>query len=284
MEKTAVFWIRDGVLIDRMPVNAVAFAVSSLTHSYAEARSKTNLSDLINFAFAVSGISCADKMEKFNRERFPLINDVAQASRYYNELAGRAANHCRYFDGACDLLRELKSHGRLNFITSAVDQSVLDAWADSDQGRVVVPHIEEILARRSSQFTKGRAHFAYVHERYGIEKIFYVADAVSEIATGAELSSEFNIVPVGFANLITPQKISSACQLVMKEHDNLQQSASDFPASALDLDQYALRLPGEDELVASLRDAKAKEIVTGSAGDIMANLAAYLETALADLV
>ena len=31
-EDIAIVWIRDGILVDRMPENAVAFALSSLQH------------------------------------------------------------------------------------------------------------------------------------------------------------------------------------------------------------------------------------------------------------
>lgn len=129
MQRTAVFWIRDGVLIDRMPINAVVFAIANLTHADSRISSKIDLTSLVNFAFEKSGISCVDKRRSFISENSSLVGDVTAAAGYYNELAGRAASHCSYFDDACEPVKYLQGLGVLNFITSAVERFNLDNWA-----------------------------------------------------------------------------------------------------------------------------------------------------------
>ena len=91
----------------------------AIAHASAKQASRADLTELVNFAFATSGISCADKMKRFNSECFELIGDVPAASDYYNRLCAAAAEQCHYFKGACELLVELKDAGALNFITWA---------------------------------------------------------------------------------------------------------------------------------------------------------------------
>lgn len=246
MQRTAVFWIRDGVLVDRMPVNAVAFAFASLIHANS---TEIDLTSLINFAFETSGISCAEKMLKFNTDVLPLITDVTAAAQYYNELAGCAANHCEFFDGACELVRHLQEElGVMNFITSAVEQDFLDNWAQSRQAMPLVPHLTEILGKRSAEFSKGRAHFIHARERYGAQRIVYIADAVAEITTGAQFAHESNILPVGFANVITNEKIRQAFNQVMDAHKTLA-FAGEPQTPNFALDESKLLLPDEATLI-----------------------------------
>ena len=275
MPRTAVFWIRDGVLIDRMPVNAVAFAIACLSYTAPGASVHTNVTELINFAFETSGISCADKMAKFNKEKLPLVADVAAAAAYYNELAGKAAESCAYFSGACELVGRLKAAGALNFITSAVEQSVLDQWAKSVQGGQLTAHLTEILGKRD-RFNKGRDHFAHVFSQYGVERIFYVADAVAEIRSGATFAEQFAISPIGFANVISAAKIKEAYQLVLGEHEKLLLSKGESCVAFGDIDESALCLPGEAALANMLKAAGATFVVGGEANHIVNNLTAAL--------
>ena len=136
---TAAVWIRDGVLINRMHINAAAFAFATWKYSRSELREKTSLEELINFAFEKSGISCADKMRWYERERENIGIDVDVAVSYYNTIASEAANRAGYFPGALDLLRDLQNVGVHNFITSAVDQDVLDNWLKTEQGQQIDP-------------------------------------------------------------------------------------------------------------------------------------------------
>jgi hypothetical protein len=61
-KQAAVMWIRDGVLINRMPINAVAFAYAYFLSAPAAEQESLNVTSLVNFAFAQSGISCLEKM------------------------------------------------------------------------------------------------------------------------------------------------------------------------------------------------------------------------------
>lgn len=63
--------------------------------------------------------------------------DFDAAVKLYNALATEAACSASYFDGAIDALAWLKTCSASNFVTSAVEQEVLDAWATSSQGRLI---------------------------------------------------------------------------------------------------------------------------------------------------
>lgn len=290
-QKTAIFWIRDGVLVDRMHINPVAFAVAALCHGDARVTGQTSLTELINFGFATSGISCAEKMRRFNEmfeagetpalpgleapaRRVPLVADVSRAADYYNTLATEAAKHCSYFEGACDLVRHMGRQGVLNFITSAVEQSVLDAWAESPQGAQLAPHLTAILGS-APNFKKGKDHFAFVRENYGVERFFYVADAVSEIRTGGQLAPQFNISPIGFAYVIDTEKVRLAHDLVLAAHQKLWSGAV---SANLELIEAQLSLPGHNALVKMLQDAKATHVVEGDATSIMGVLFSYFQS------
>lgn len=271
MQHTAVFWIRDGVLIDRMPVNAVAFAVAAARF----ADSPIELASLINFAFETSGISCLDKLRKYNNEHGAVIRDVNGAADRYALVATDAAAHCEYFPGTIELVRNLHSSGVHQFITSAVDQSVLDAWADSAQGHVLKPFLTEILGKRGDSFQKGKDHFAYAAEKYAVKRILYVADARAEIVSGSQYSSEFGITPIGFASVITREKIRSAHKLVMDAH--LEKPCEPANRVSLELDENALFLPDQQALIGELKDAGAHIVCTGSFGQITFELSKTLQ-------
>jgi phosphoglycolate phosphatase-like HAD superfamily hydrolase len=272
-QSTAVLWIRDGVLVDRMHINPSAFAVASYAFMSPEGRAVVSLHRLINFAFEKSGFSCAEKMQAFNTETGrELISDIGGAAQFYNELATKAARHASYFPGAIELLRDLHRSGVANYITSAVEQSVMDSWRDGTQGAQVAPYIEEILAKRSG-FCKGRDHFAYVSQPR--THIIYVADAVSEIATGAQCANEFDITTIGFCNVITPERAVEGFQVVMNAFAETQQSTC-IAHDELGIDAKNLRLPDGDEIVTSLNEAGATYLVSGTTDTIYQNLRARL--------
>ncbi len=278
MSKTAVLWIRDGVLVDRMHINPVAFAFAVWVFSSPELRKNTTLESLINFGFEKSGVSCADKMRLYNTEREDILSDVETAAGYYNVLASEAANAANYFPGAADLLRDLQSAGVENFITSAVEQDVLDAWSHSQQGQMIAPYLKEILGKRHN-FSKGRDHFNYVCRGLGNQKIYYVADATAEILTGKKYSQDYNIAAIGFGNVITVDRVLEAVKLVSRALSECKIDTIPFPITVpeIPIDSAKLGLAGEDEIKNTLSDAGAESVVTGSRDKIMQNLRAYFE-------
>ena len=236
----AITWIRDGVLIDRMPENAVSFALASYSqHS-------PSVEELINWAFEKSGISAAEKMRLLGME------NVEEAALRYTELAESA--DVDYFPGAVELIRELKTKGICNFITSAVRQEVLDAWAQTPQGQKVAPYLEILGDGAKGQ--KGEGHFAYVRNQ-GPSKIYAVADAPAEIAS----ASQFADVPIGFAHVITPKRIAEAYEQMIKR---VTHRPRPLP-SHLELEK--LKLPK-----APLEQSGAKRVITGTRKSIIGNL------------
>src|SRR3989338_2201378 len=99
-EDIAIVWIKDGVLVDRMPENAVAFAFASLQHIPPHLRGDICIEDLINWGFEKSGVSAAEKMRLFNMERQDVIRDIDNAAAYYTALAVEVEGSLRYFDGS----------------------------------------------------------------------------------------------------------------------------------------------------------------------------------------
>lgn len=274
--QAAVMWIRDGVLINRMPINAVAFAYAYIL-SCLQAEDSLTVSSLVNFAFEQSGSSCLEKMALLRSQSSSGIGsgmDIEAASRLYNQLASEAAHSASYFDGALDLLRWLRTCKASSFITSAVEQEVLDEWARSAQGRKVSGKpglITEILGRRPN-FCKGRDHFQYVSdwltesfpEPETVKTIYYIADAVSEIRQGREFTEEFSIVPIGFANYIDNGQVQDAASLVQKSLEKLIASGRvdlASPQANLTLDASQLQLPSWGTLEANLRQAGAVHVV-----------------------
>ena len=269
MSKTAIFWIRDGVLIDRMAVNAVAFAFACL--HLQDGKESASLTDLINFAFEASGVSCAEKIKRWNATHPPVVSDVQATVFFYNELASKAAINCQYFPGTKQLLKKTQELDCLNFITSAIDQEVLDIWGQSDQAWHILPFLTEILGHQSDDFSKGRGHFNYVRENYDIDRIIYVADAIAEIADGFRHREEFGIAPIGFANLVDPDAVARAFDEVL----DACMSITDLPEG--DLAAYTLvfdklNLPDQNAIESSLKKAGAEHVVNGAADDLMGNL------------
>lgn len=290
----AVMWIRDGVLINRMPINAVTFAYAYYLSAPAVEQESLTVTSLVNFAFAQSGISCLEKMTLRRTsldvamhsidEPVASVFDFDAAVRLYNALATEAACSASYFDGAIETLAWLKTCRASNFITSAVEQEVLDAWSYSPQGQLICGRtglITEILGRRPN-FCKGRDHFKYVSDWLSgtvsqpepepelVKTIYYVADAVSEIKQGREYSSEFSIVPIGFAHHIDSAQVLAAAALVKASLEKLlasgaitvsSSSSSSSSLERLALDESQLELPSAAALEASLREAGAAHVV-----------------------
>ncbi len=277
MALTAVFWIRDGVLVDRMHINPVAFAFATLAFTPVEKRKDSLLEELINFGFEKSGYSCLDKIGLYNEERGHLVDDVEGAAAFYNLLATEAALGAEYFPGAVELLTRLADAGCQNFITSAIEQDVIDTWSRSAQGQEIALSLKEILGKREG-FTKGRDHFAYVSEKLGAERIYYVADAVSEIQTGKELSSQFNITAIGFGNVITVKRVMEAVGIVAKAAESCDRSKVQNPIGSYPVDAKMIRLPDAGTISSSLTSAGAHSVVSGTKDSIIQNLRNYFET------
>jgi len=271
-KKIAVVWIRDGVLVDRMYINPVAFAFASWQHILPEYKKKHYLlEDLINFGFAKSGFSAKQKMQLFNKERGEIIQNIEEAANDYDDIATKAAESAIFFEGAVDLLTDLKTSGVLNFITSAVNQKVLDEWKKyDDKGRLISPYLTEILGARDG-FVKGKDHFAYIVNKYEIEKIYYVADAVSEIETGKQYSRIFNIVPIGFAHVITVNDVMKGVEIVKKAVRRLY----NIDTKDLNVEQNKIALPDEDATMSSLKNAGAEKVITEGKEGIMRSLRNY---------
>lgn len=273
MSKEAVLWIRDGVLINRMHINAVAFAASVWVFVPPERRKTTTVEMLVNFGFEKSGVSCAEKMRLYNDERENVLDDIDQAASFYNELATSAAARACYFAGTPQLLESVSNSGAANFITSAVEQDILENWAHSTQATLILPHLREILGSRPG-FSKGRDHFEYV-SRQGYDKIYMIADAPSEIRCASEFSAAFNIVPVGFANLITIDNVMSAVEIVTNALIPLAQQKAPILVRKLRVDPARITMPDSNEVEAALRGAGARYVVSGTTERIMFNLRDY---------
>jgi phosphoglycolate phosphatase-like HAD superfamily hydrolase len=278
MSKTAVLWIRDGVLVDRMHINPVAFAFAVWVFSAPERCRKTTLEGLINFGFEKSGFSCAEKMQLYNSECENVLSDVQTAAGYYNVLASQAATEAEYFTGIIELLRDLQSAGIQNFITSAVEQDVLDAWSHNQQGSMIAPYLKEILGKRHN-FSKGQSHFQYVSQDLGCENIYYVADATAEIQSGTAYSEKYNITPVGFGNVITVGRVMEAIKLVSQAIIVCGVDKIPMPISAqqIQVDGAKISLPDERGIEIALCQAGAISVVTGSSDTIVQNLRGYFE-------
>lgn len=266
------------MLVDRMHINPVAFAFSVWLFSTPERRPQTTLEALINFGFEKSGFSCADKMRLYNSQCEDILTDVETAANYYNVLASEAATTANYFAGTTELLQDLQNAGVYNFITSAVEQNVLDTWSQSQQGLAIAPYLREILGKRQN-FVKGRDHFEYVSKTLGCSQIYYVADASAEIETAMAYSQSYYITPIGFANVITVDRVLEAVKLVGQAVMVCGLDAIPFP-SALEKAQVNhkhISLPTEDAITSALHRAGAKSVITGSKDEIMHNLGRYFK-------
>jgi phosphoglycolate phosphatase-like HAD superfamily hydrolase len=286
MSKAAVMWIRDGVLVNRMHVNPVAFAFAYLLFmpGMRDKQEEISLEHLINFGFEKSGLSASEKMRLFAMEHGGASADLTLAASFYTRLATEAAAHCRYFDGAVQLMAALHETDVQNFITSAVEQNDLDAWAEAPQGVEIKPWLTEILGQRKD-FAKGRDHFRYVANQCEHGRIYYVADAVSEIAAARKYAEDFNITPIGFAYVVRREQVLSAVELVQQAlvafQDSLLQSAQigDELSSSFQLlaetrvRPEALSLFDATAVELALNSAGANRVATGNEDKIMANLA-----------
>jgi phosphoglycolate phosphatase-like HAD superfamily hydrolase len=252
-EDIAVVWIRDGVLIDRMPENAVAFALASFQHIPPDLRRDISIEDLINWGFEKSGVSAAEKMQLFNAERQDVIRGVDNAAAYYTTLTIGVESSLHYFNGSVELLRDLHQSGVRHYITSAIAQEVLDLWRETEQGRHISDYLCEILGSRSG-FQKGRDHFAYVQSQ-GAARIYYVADAVREIQSGRECQ-DYGVVPVGFANVITGERVVAAFEKLRKVMSGIDNQPL-YPAEISTINPDRLLLPDVFRLESDLTQAGA---------------------------
>ncbi len=275
-KRTGVLWIRDGVLVDRMYINPVAFAFASWQHISPEYKKRRFLpEDLINFGFAKSGFSCRQKIQLFNKEKGEIIQNIEEAANDYDSIATKAAESANFFEGTVDLLRDLKTSGVLNFITSAVSQEVLNGWEKhDDKGRLISPYLTEILGA-GENFVKGKDHFNYIVNEYKIEKIYYVADAVSEIKTVRQYSNVFNIVPIGFAHVITINDVMKGVRIVKEVTKQLY----DVDTKDLKVNKNRIILSAENEINISLQSAGAKEVIIEGKEGIMRSLRYYFTKA-----
>lgn len=263
----ACMWIRDGVLVNRMHVNPVAFAAAYWLNLSKDNQSLIEIETLINYGFEKSGYSCAEKMHLFNQDKAFLLDEVDSATAFYNEIAGAVGAECGYFNFACELLKKLSDDGCKNYITSALEQKILDDWIVSEQGAKISGSMTELLGKRNG-FSKGFDHFKYVSEQIKGDRSFYVADAVLEISAAKKYATEFNITTIGFAYHVDVEAVGQAFELVSTVHK--------LPA----LDKSRLNLPAPLEIVEALKRAGADAVVMGSAENIMANLGVKLSAQL----
>jgi hypothetical protein len=277
MGQVSVMWIRDGVLVNRMHVNPVAFAVSYLVFTPRK-QHRLSLEALINFGFEKSGLSCAEKMRLFNSECAGTLEDIEAAASFYNVLATESAKSCTYFEGAVQVLQELDHSSVRNYITSAVEQEVLDSWACSAQGQAVKPYLAEILGKRSG-FLKGADHFEYVASNNNNGIIYYVADAKSEIEVAKNCSEKYNIIPIGFGYAIQREQVVSALELVQAALSTLADSVP-YPIAEFFLNPESLVLPSALEIKQSLLSAGARFVITGGADEVMGCLRTFFEDCL----
>jgi phosphoglycolate phosphatase-like HAD superfamily hydrolase len=268
LQNIAIAWIRDGVLIDRMPENAAAFAVASLQHIYPENRKRISIEELIGWAFEQSGVSAEEKMIRFNEQRGGTLINVAAAEPYYSALSAAVEASLEYFDGAVELLRDLHEHGASHYITSAIRQETLDEWARGTQGREVSGYLREILGKRQD-FAKGRSHFSHIRG-HGAPRIYYVADAIREIIAGRECG-DLGVIPVGFSSYTSEERLMRAFENVMR---------AEAAAGMVPLYRMNLKIPEISRViippVSELSNALAgNALVVGTRGTIMGRLREY---------
>ena len=263
----AITWIRDGTLINRMPENATAFAIATYQHLSSN-RADITLEDLINWCFKNSGISAMKKMELFNSVHNNAISDVKSANAYYTTLAEAIGSFVNYFEGAPELIRELIERGVRTYITSAVKQDIMDVWKENEQGSQIDSNVE--ILGDGTKGKKGEEHFKYIREQGGPVQIYSVADATSEI----EDAKKFANTPIGFAYVITRERINEAFAKVMSTGETL---GYDFLKIPTNINLEKIILPDNAELVRALQNAGAKITITGDEASLIKNLKAYLK-------
>ncbi|MBS1957197.1 MAG: hypothetical protein JST89_23610 [Cyanobacteria bacterium SZAS-4] len=281
--KTAIMWIRDGVLIERMHINAVCFAYAAALSSFPTAQHNSYVWQLIDYAFEKSGVSCAEKIALYNSLYENPVSNPESTVHIFNVIATESAKKACYFDNAIELLADLKSSGTTNFITSALEQKLLDSWLATSQGQEIANSLSAVLGKRGD-FTKGRPHFQHVSQ-LGYDKIYYVADAVYEISTGAKLSHEFNIVPIGFGNEIASETIFAAVQIVSaavlrckNELSLSDHGESMIPALTTNLESLKSKLVDPKTDPNLLAKAGAEVVIKGEKGSLMRHLRQYFES------
>lgn len=240
----AVFWIKDGVILNAMAANSVAFGLA-----VRKIAPKEKFEELVNFYFDVSGLSTDEKVKLLNsRKGYDVIG--AGQFKNFNEAFGeyKSKSKPHYNPGVPELISELKKeYGVLNFVTSIADQKVLDDWMKECTGL----GIDEALGTRGPDFKKGKAHFAYVSEKYKATKMYLVADAPSEISMGASLSPEFKIKTVGYANPTTREMIASSVEEL---------------APGEKIDASGLKLPDYGKISSEMKEAGADAIARDAGG------------------
>ena len=263
MEK-AVTWIRDGTLIDRMPENAVAFALAVRQALVNKGKLKgVELETLVNWAFEHSGVSAVEKMTLFNAANSGHIEDIEEAGRHYATLAEKAGGEAAYFGGVVDLIQELVENHVKIYITSAVRQEILEAWGQTTQGQKVAPYLE--LLGDGYKGKKSEGHFKYIQAQ-GATQIYSVADARSEIQAAAAFGNH----PIGFANVITSQRIEEA-------YHRMKSLANEHWKLPPNLRLKQLRPPTDTKLLTTLSLAGAKTVVRGSRNSIVSSLRGYFK-------
>ncbi|MDO8480300.1 MAG: hypothetical protein Q7S65_00625 [Nanoarchaeota archaeon] len=269
MGAIAVAWIRDGVLVDRMPENAVAFALASFERITPERRDEVTIEELVNWAFDQSGVSVREKMRRYNLLGEAPIGNIDLAEARYLELT-QAAEPFAYFQSAQRLLAELNSAGARNYITSAVEQPVLDAWRCSEPVQAISGAFHEVLGSRP-RFEKGRRHFEHMRNQ-GASRIYYVADALKEIQEGADCA-DLGVVPIGFAHTITPERM----QAVYGQIGGVVPGDYAVPSLPVSLQVAHLNLPTPGHLAQQLIYAGAETVIQGAPTMLMPVLAVYFK-------
>lgn len=268
----ATAWIRDGVLVERMHVNPCAFALSYL--SLGEKLSglplqASSLTDLVQFAFETSGLSCRDKGLAYAQHKQVTLSEqsLLKLTETYNDIAARAALSCRYFPGAVDLLQKLSQGGCKNFITSAVSQAFLNKWLETDAAKEISPYLYEVLGERA-QMQKGQGHFRHIADIVKGEPIYYIADAPLEIAQALPLHLSLGVETIGFANQIDNAKIQDGFHIALAAalRSNLDQ---EFLHAVKHLQPAQINLPDARQ---SLQKAGAHHLVSAPADTIFAQL------------
>lgn len=240
-EKVAVFWIKDGVILNAMAPNSVAFSLA-----VQKIAPKEKLEELVNFYFDASGLSTDEKVKLLNSKKGYDVIGAGQFKNFNETFAAyKAKSGPKYNPGIPELIGELKrDYDVLNFVTSIADQKVLDDWMKNAGGDV---RIDEALGTRGADFRKGRAHFTHVREKYNAARMYLVADAPSEIKMGASLK----IKTVGYANPTTPEMIASAVEEL---------------APGEKIEASRLKLPGYEKISAEMKEAGADVIVRDAGG------------------
>lgn len=277
-DRTAVAWIRDGVLVDRMAENAIIFALSC--HSQLSGRFKgslsMNLERLVQWFFDNSGVSVRRKLEKLNKlnKKEPVVSGVEEAIESYHTLSRILDSELYTFEGAIELLRDLAQSGIRSYISSAIGQDELDEWARTNAGRQISPY--STLLGDKGNCKKGKGHFKHMHFQ-GTHTVYYVADAIKEVHMAARIKGKRNIPTiniVGFGNVITPERVDLAWTRVC-EYIRRGRYVPLISATRKAFDTNYLTLPTAHLLADKLVNVGASVIITGTQETIMPNLRHY---------